>query len=153
MDPRLSLLTLGVHDLAVSRRFYVDGLGWPPLLDLPEVVFVQIGPGLLLGLFGAGDLEADIAGPGATVPDGPGRFTLAHNVSSASEVDEAVARAVAAGAELLKAPQRAAFGGYHAYVADPDGVRWEIAHNPGFSVADDGTVTIVAVEPGVREVH
>jgi catechol 2,3-dioxygenase-like lactoylglutathione lyase family enzyme len=140
VDPHLTLVTLGVRDVAASRRFYVEGLGWRPTLDLPEVVFVQVGHGLLLALFAADALEADVgsgAAPGdaATAP-----VTLAHNVGSEQEVDTAMARAAAAGARVLKPARRAEWGGYHGYVADPDGFRWEIAHNPGLVVDADGAV-------------
>jgi catechol 2,3-dioxygenase-like lactoylglutathione lyase family enzyme len=102
-----------------------------------EVVFYQVGHGLVLGLFGLDDLGTD-----AGVPATPGTsFSLASNVDSEAAVDAAVERARAAGATVLKEPQRASFGGYHAYIADPDGHRWEIAHNPGLTVAADGTVT------------
>ena len=144
MEQRVQLLTLGVRDLAASRRFYVDGLGWTPSLDLPEVVFFQVGHGLLLALFGTSDLDADV---GAEPSAGPGGFTLAQVVDGEAEVDAAQAAAVAAGGHVLKPAQSAAFGGYHCYVADPDGFRWEIAHNPGLSVAPDGTVTIRPIQP------
>ncbi|NYV77024.1 VOC family protein [Streptomyces sp. UH6] len=140
---QLSLVTLGVRDLGVSRRFYTRGLGWSPLLDVDEVVFYQVGGGVALGLFRLGDLSADVGHPAtAGTP-----FTLARNVDSPAEVDEAMERAAAAGAEILKPAQRAAFGGYHGYFADPDGHRWEVCHNPGWSVAPDGTVSLTAVEP------
>ena len=143
MDQRLQLVTLGVRDLACSRRFYMEGLGWVPSLDLPEVVFFQVGHGLLLSLFGTSDLDADV---GSGSSSGPGAFTLASVVESEAAVDAAQAAAVAAGGRILKPAQRAAFGGYHCYVADPDGFRWEIAHNPGLSVAPDGRVTIEPIE-------
>ncbi|MGY1812441.1 VOC family protein [Blastococcus sp. SYSU D00820] len=146
MQPRLDLLTLAVPDLDAVRRFYVDGLGWTPALDVPgEVLFVQVNSGLLLALFGAADLAADMGLDPADVVPGAG-FTLAHNVDSPDAVREAIAAAVAAGARLLKEPQPAAFGGFHGYVADPAGIRWEVACNPGWSVAADGTVTIRPVE-------
>ncbi|MCU1453461.1 MAG: glyoxalase [Acidimicrobiales bacterium] len=148
MQPHLSLVTLGVRDLPTARRFYVEGLGWEPFLDLDEIVFIQIGHGLLFGLFPATGLDADV--DPALAPSGPASaapFALAHNVDSEAEVDAAVARAAAAGATVLKRPQHADFGGYHAYVADPDGFRWEIAHNPGFAVDPDGTVRLVTPEP------
>lgn len=143
VDQRLQLVTLGVRDLAASRRFYVDGLGWVPSLDLPEVVFLQVGHGLLLSLFGTTDLDADV---GAAAAAGPGSFSLAQNVGSEAEVDAAQAAAVAAGGRVLKPAQPAAFGGYHCYVADPDGFRWEIAHNPGLTVHADGRVTIAPLD-------
>ncbi|MFH9430506.1 VOC family protein [Streptomyces sp. NPDC017615] len=142
MDQQVSMVTLGVGDLAESRRFYSEGLGWTPLLDLDEIVFYQAGKGLALALFPLSDLAADTGSP--ATPGTP--FTLAHNVGSPAEVDAAVARAREAGASVLKEPQRAAFGGYHAYFTDPDGHRWEVCHNPGWSVAEDGTVKLTAVE-------
>ncbi len=148
VEQRVDLVTLGVRDLAVARRFYVEGLGWRPTLDLDEIVFLQVGHGLLLALFPVAALEDDI-GRGAvpTVAGASAPFALAHNVASEREVDEAIARVVAAGGMVLKPAQRAAFGGYHGYVADPDGFRWEIAHNPGLSVDPDGRVRFVPISP------
>lgn len=141
---RVELITLGVSDLARSRRFYVDGLGWEPALDLDEVVFIQVGHGLLLGLFSASGLADD---SGATVAaDGHPPFSLARTFDSEDEVDDAVAEARSAGAAVTKEPQRAFWGGYHAYFADPDGFLWEMAHNPGLTVDDDGTVEIEPVD-------
>lgn len=136
MDQHLSLVTLGVGDLTASRRFYSEGLGWTPVLDLDEIVFYQVGHGLLLGLFPLAELGAD-AGEEATAGTS---FSLACNLRSEAAVDAAVERARAAGAQVLKEAQHASFGGYHAYVADPDGHRWEIAYNPGLIVEADGTV-------------
>ncbi|MDH6229220.1 VOC family protein [Streptomyces sp. MJP52] len=147
MNQQVNLVTLGVEDLNVSRRFYTHGLGWTPLLDLDEIVFYQIGKGLALALFPLADLGTDTGHPAtAGTP-----FTLAQNLGSPAEVDVAVQRARAAGAAVLKEPQRAAFGGYHGYFADPDDHRWEVCHNPGWSVADDGTVTLTAVEAADAE--
>jgi uncharacterized protein len=133
----VTLVTLGVSEVAAARRFYVDGLGWTPVLDRPEVVFLQVGHGLVLGLFGRADLAGDAT---AEAGSPPGAFSLACNVDSEAEVDDAVARWVAAGGTVVKPAQVASFGGYHAYLADPDGFRWEVAHNPGLTVAEDGTV-------------
>jgi catechol 2,3-dioxygenase-like lactoylglutathione lyase family enzyme len=141
MDQRLSFVTLGVTDLPRAKRFYVDGLGWTPTLDLEEVCFLQVAPGVLLALWGAADLAEDVGVDAADASDGLGRVSFAHNVGSPAEVDVVVARVEAAGGSVLKAPQ-ASFFGYQAYVADPDGFRWEIAHNPGWSVDEDGTVHI-----------
>ncbi|MFD8297075.1 VOC family protein [Streptomyces bauhiniae] len=88
-------------------------------------------------------MAADTGAP--ATPGTP--FTLARNLGSPAEVDAAVARAREAGANVLKEPRRAAFGGYHAYFTDPDGHRWEICHNPGWSVSEDGTVRLTAVDP------
>jgi len=143
MEPRVSIITLGVPDVAAARRFYVDGLGWTPTFEVPgDVVFLQVGPGVLLSLFGAADLAEDVDPDGTGPAPTPAGFTLAHNVDSAEQVDAVIADALAAGARLVKPARRAAWGGYHGYVADPAGVLWEIAFNPSWSVAADGTVAI-----------
>ena len=139
MEQQVNLVTLGVGDLAASRRFYTEGLGWSPEFEVEgEVTFYQVGHGLLLGLFGADDLAID-----ATRPLTKGNtFSLAYIVQERAKVDEAVARVRAAGGDVLKEPVVGAFGGYHAYIADPDGYLWEIATNPGFTVDDDGKTHI-----------
>jgi catechol 2,3-dioxygenase-like lactoylglutathione lyase family enzyme len=139
VEPRIHFITLGVADLDAARDFYAGGLGWTPLVDVPgEVIFFQVGPGLVLGLYTG--LEGDV-GDGVALAD-PGRapLSLSHNVESEEAVRSGMARAAAAGAAVLKPPQRADFGGYHGYFADPAGFRWEICHNPGWSVDADGTV-------------
>lgn len=146
MQPRLDLLTVGVHDLDAARRFYFDGLGWTAVLDVPgEVVFVQVNHGLLLAFFGAQDLAADMGADVGPVVPGSG-FTLAHNVDSPDAVRTALAQAEAAGATIVKPAQRAEWGGFHGYFVDPCGIRWEVAHNSGLHVAPDGTVTLGPVE-------
>ena len=146
MNPRVHFITLGVSDLAEARRFYVDGLGWPPALDVPgEITFIQVGHGLLLGLFGAAALDADV-GQGATPTGGPAPFSLAQVVDTEDQVRGVLAAAEAAGATVLKPAQRGDFGGFHGYFADPDGFRWEVATNPGWSVDSDGTVSIGPIE-------
>jgi catechol 2,3-dioxygenase-like lactoylglutathione lyase family enzyme len=129
--------------LSASRAFYTYSLGWTPVLDLDEVIFYQVGRGLLLALFGLDDLGDDV---GHTATPGTS-FSLGQIVSEPADVDATLDRARRAGGVVLKEGQWAAWGGYHGYVADPDGHRWKIAHNPGWSVADDGTVTITAIEP------
>ncbi|MGY1632721.1 VOC family protein [Geodermatophilus sp. SYSU D01186] len=138
MQPRVSLVTLGVTDLDASRRFYVDGLGWRPVLDAGESFFIQVGAGLLLALYDRELLARDAGTARGPVPPPP--IALAHNVGSEAEVDRVVAEMAAAGGEVVAAPARASWGGYTAHVADPDGFRWEIAHNPGLVVDPDGTV-------------
>jgi catechol 2,3-dioxygenase-like lactoylglutathione lyase family enzyme len=143
MDQQLSFITLGVRDLAAARRFYIDGLGWRPTLEVPgEVCFVQVAPGVLLALWPAVDLHADIGsgpapGAAATAP-----IAFAHNVDSEAAVDAAMERFVAAGGAVRKPAQAAFFGGYHGYAADPDGFTWEIAYNPSWRVDTDGTVRL-----------
>jgi uncharacterized protein len=138
VEPRLTLVTLGVTDLAAARRFYVDGLGWRPVLDAGEAVFIQVGHGLLLSLYGRADLARE-AGTAAGSTE-PSPFSLAHNVGSAEEVERVVAAMRAAGGTVVVGPARASWGGVTAYVADPDGFRWEIAWNPGLVVGEDGAV-------------
>ena len=142
MDQQVHLITLGVPDLAAARDFYVNGLGWSSAFEVPgEVIFIQVGHGLLLSLFGAAALEADI-GPRAGSACGPAPVTLAQVVATEDQVVAVLAAAEAAGATILKPAQHADFGGFHGYFADPAGFRWEVATNPGWSVAPDGTVSI-----------
>lgn len=139
MDQRVHFITIATPDTDAARRFYCDGLGWTALLDVPgEIVFFQVAPGLVLGLFDAqkfvDDVEGAVAGPSIT------GLTLSHNVDSPEAVDALVEAAVAAGAKLVKAPQRADFGGYHGHFSDPNGVLWEVAYNSGWSVDESGQV-------------
>ena len=139
MDPRLHFITLATTDLGASRAFYADGLGWTPLVDVPdEVIFFQVGPGLVLGFFEAGSFNRDLGLPDSASLSG---VTLAHNLDSVDAVRQTVSALEAAGGTVVTPPQPGEFGGiFHAHVRDPNGVLWEIAHNPGWSVADDGTV-------------
>lgn len=143
MEPIVSIITLGVPDVAAARRFYVDGLGWPVVMEVPdEVVFVQVGHGVALALWGAADLAADL-GPGTPVGDPAlGAVALAHNLGSDEEVGRVLAEAEAAGGTILVPPRPAIFGGLQGYFADPAGHRWEVAHNPSWSVAEDGSITV-----------
>jgi uncharacterized protein len=144
MDPRVQLITLGVRDVAASRRFYVDGLGWPPNFEVPgEITFVQAGPGLMIGLFGVDYLATDA---GVTLTGGGSPpMSLAQVVVTDDEVRAALDAAAAAGGTIVKPAQPAEFGGYHGYFTDPDGFLWEVATNSGWSEAPDGTVTLVPI--------
>ena len=131
MKPRISMITLGVRDLAVAIEFYDNGLGFPRIESPPEVAFFTLN-GTWLGLYGRDALAED-----ATVSaEGHGfeSFTLAHNVGSETEVDEVVAQAVESGATLVKKPQKVFWGGYSGYFKDPDGHLWEVVYNPFFWV-------------------
>lgn len=141
MEPRTHFITLATPDLDAARAFYVGGLGWEPLLDVPgEIIFFQTGPGLVLGLFDAVKFREDVGG--AVADTSLTGLTLSHNVDGPAEVDAVVAAAARAGATVVKEPQRAAFGGYHGHFADPNGVQWEICHNPGWSVDETGRVSL-----------
>ncbi|MGE3076225.1 MAG: VOC family protein [Dehalococcoidia bacterium] len=138
MEPRISLVTFGVSDLARAKAFY-EALGWRGQ-EVEETVFIQAG-GLALVLWDASKL-ADDAGL-SDIPTGhSGAIVLAHNVRSAEEVSEVVSAAVDAGATVTKAPTETSYGGYAACFADPDGHIWEIAYNPGFPLASDGSLTL-----------
>ena len=137
MEPRVSMITLGVADVARARAFY-EQLGWKAsTASQPEVAFFQ-GNGLALALFGRQAL-ADDAGV-ANTPAGFAGVALAYNARSKAEVDEVHARAVAAGASAVKPPQDTFWGGYAGYFADPDGHLWEVAWNPFFPLDERGNL-------------
>jgi catechol 2,3-dioxygenase-like lactoylglutathione lyase family enzyme len=141
-------VTLGVANVEVARKFYVDGLGWGIALEVPgDIVFIQVNHGLLLAFYGEHDLEADVKPHAPEQPgDHPAPMSLAQVVASEDEVIAVCERAREAGADILKEPQAADFGGFHCYFADPNGFRWEIATNPGWQVALDGRVSIAALD-------
>ena len=130
MKPKVSIISLGVTDLAESRTFYERlGFGLFSEENTDSIVFLKLStPGMLLGLYPREKLAED-----ATVPsDGSGfpGFTLAHNVASPELVDQTLDEAVAAGAQLVKPGQKVFWGGYSGYFKDPSGFLWEVAHNP-----------------------
>ncbi|WP_200946726.1 GNAT family N-acetyltransferase [Janibacter sp. Soil728] len=130
MDQRISFVTLAVADLDASRRFYLDGLGWHADLDVPgEVLMIRTGEQLVLSLWDATQFEGEV-GP-IRRGEGLAPITLAHNVAAPAEVDEILALARSAGSSEVASGQARDWGGYTGYFADPDGFRWEIAHNPG----------------------
>ena len=137
----MHFLTLATQNLDAARSFYRDGLGWSPLADVPgEIVFFQVAPGLVLGLFDAKKFDEDLLRDRSTM--GVSGVTLSHNVTGRDEVLRTISEMQSAGGTVLKPAQEGAFGGiFHGHVADPNGVIWEIAHNPGWSVDDDGTVS------------
>ena len=131
MEPRISLITLGVSDLKRAAAFYRDGLGLPTHGDFSGVVFFKLR-GTWLSLYPRDELAQDANAE--NVSGGFAGFTLAHNVSSKAEVDAILERALNAGATLKKPAQDADWGGYHAYFADLDGFSWEVAWNPHFDL-------------------
>ena len=138
MEQRISLVTLGVSDLAAAKTFY-EQLGWHGQ-EVEETVFVQAA-GIALVLWGREKLAADCGLPDAP-PAGFGGIVLAHNVRSAAEVDAILRAAADAGATVTRPPAQTFYGGYAGVFTDLDGHPWEIAHNPGFALSDDGTLTL-----------
>ncbi len=139
MEQRISLVTLGVEDLGRSRQFY-ERLGWRRSMPGAEgVVFFQAG-GMALALYPRDELAKDAM----VSAEGHGfvGVSLAYNARSRDEVDSVLAEAEAAGARLLKPAQEVFWGGYSGYFADPDGFPWEIAWNPSFAIAEDGSIRI-----------
>ena len=134
MKPRISMITLGVSDLAAAIRFYEQGLGFPRMDSPPSVAFFTLN-GTWLGLYGRDALAEDAQVPAAG--SGFAGVTLAHNVGSEAEVDAVIAQAVAAGATLVKPPQKVFWGGYSGYFKDLDGHLWEVAHNPLFWIGPE----------------
>jgi catechol 2,3-dioxygenase-like lactoylglutathione lyase family enzyme len=138
VEQRVSLITLGVADLARARSFY-EALGWRGQ-ETEETMFFQAG-GAVVVLWGREKLAAD-SGVEAGEAGGFGGIVLAHNVGSRAEVDEIVEAAEGAGATVTRPASETFYGGYAACFADPDGHLWEVAHNPGFTLADDGSLIL-----------
>jgi hypothetical protein len=140
MDQRMSLITLGVADLARARAFY-EALGWTTGAEPDaDVVFFQTG-GSILALWDRAKLAED---SGVTDGGGWGGVTLAHNVGSPVEVDAAVEDARAAGASIVREPGETFWGGYSGVFIDPDGHPWELAYNPRWTLDEDGSVRLPA---------
>jgi catechol 2,3-dioxygenase-like lactoylglutathione lyase family enzyme len=137
MEPRISLITLGVADVHRARAFY-EALGWEGESPDDDVVFFQV-VGMVVGLWSRAKLAAD-----SVVADGGGwgGITLAHNVRSPAEVDSVLAEAEAAGATIGRRGAPTDWGGYSGAFVDPDGHPWEVAHNPGWTITDDGSTRL-----------
>jgi uncharacterized protein len=138
VEQRISLVTLGVTDLARARGFY-EALGWRGQ-EVEETVFFQAG-GLAVVLWGR-DKVAEDAGVEDAAPATFGGVVLAHNVGSRAEVDDVLAEAKRAGATVTRAAQETFYGGYAGCFRDPEGHVWEVAHNPGFELGPDGALTL-----------
>lgn len=175
MDQRVHFVTVATRDLDAARRFYLDGLGWEALVDVPgEIIRLQVGPGMVLGLFDAAKFEEDSLGrpddsrsggmtpgavssgpvPSGSAPSAPSLsmpspsapdlsgLVLSHNVDSRDAVVAVMDQLTAAGGTVRKPAQDGVFGGiFHGHVADPNGLVWEVAHNPGWWIRDDGSVS------------
>jgi uncharacterized protein len=138
MEQRVSLITLGVADLARARAFY-EALGWTTRAGADDdVVFFQTG-GMIVALWGRTELADD---SGVEDTGGWGGVTLAHNVRSHAEVDAVIDEARNAGATVPRAGAETFWGGYSGVFVDPDGHPWEVAHNPHWTVAEDGSTLL-----------
>jgi predicted lactoylglutathione lyase len=138
VEPRITAITLGYADVDRARSFY-EALGWVGTSPDGEVVFIQAG-GMVLALWDRKLLAAD--SEVADDPGGWGGITLAHNVRSPAEVDDLLAEVEAAGGTIGRRGAPTEWGGYNGVFIDPDGHRWEVAHNPGWPLAADGTVAL-----------
>jgi catechol 2,3-dioxygenase-like lactoylglutathione lyase family enzyme len=138
VDQRLSLITLGVADLTRARAFY-EGLGWTTgAAPDDDVVFFQAG-GMIVALWDRARLAEDSA---VTDDGGWGGVTLAYNTRSPDEVDEVIEQARAAGGTIGREPGETFWGGYSAIFVDPEGHPWEVAHNPRWTINEDGSVSL-----------
>jgi len=137
VEQRVSLITLGVADVDRARRFY-ESLGWTGESPDGDVVFFQAG-GMVVALWARTKLAADSA---VQDPGGWGGVTLAHCVASPAEVDKVLATAQSAGAMIGRPGEATFWGGYSGIFIDPDGHPWEVAHNPGWVLSDDGTIRL-----------
>ena len=137
MEQRLSLVTLGVSDLDAARRFY-EALGWTETPRAEGVVFFQAG-GMVVGLWSRADLAED---SGVDDGGGWGGVTLAYNTRSREEVDTVIEEARTAGARIAREPGETFWGGYSGVFVDLDGHPWEVAHNPSWTIAEDGSIVI-----------
>jgi hypothetical protein len=139
MEQRISLVTIGVADVARARRFY-EALGWQGQ-EVEETVFFQAGA-QAVALWAREKLAEDAGVTDMRPADGFGGIALAYNARSAAEVDTVLAAARTAGATITKPAATTFYGGYAGYFADADGHLWEIAHNPGFALGEDGSLTL-----------
>ena len=142
MEPRISIITLGVTDFVRSLRFYRDGLGWPTgATDASEIAFFNT-TGTRFAIYPLEKLAEDISSTLPATRSGFSGITLAHNVRTREEVAQVLAHAEAAGAVIVKPAQNASWGGHSGYFADPDGYYWEVAFAPGFQFNDDGSLIL-----------
>jgi uncharacterized protein len=137
--PRMTVVTLGVADLARSRRFYEAVFGAPPRAGFEGIAFFEL-PGVWLTLFPVGELAVDISPGLSPARAGFAGFTLAHNAASRADVLVIFEHAIACGARAEKPPQDTSWGGFSGYFSDPDGYYWEVVWGPMFEHATDGSL-------------
>lgn len=138
MQPRVSLITLGVNDLQTAIDFYEQVVGWKAAVTLPGIAFFDLG-GVIFSLYPHTEMVKEWNATLDDVPNYRG-FALAHNVGSDEEVDAVFAQLRGKGANILKEPEKVFWGGYSGYFADPDGNKWEVAHNPFWTIQADGRI-------------
>ena len=137
MQQQVSCITLGIADLARSKRFYAEGFGWVPVFENPDIIFYQMN-GLMLGTWRAAELEADTK---QSTLARPGSFTVAHNVAAQIDVQPLLDRLARFGGDILRTADATDYGGFRGYVADPDKHIWEIAYNPVWPISPERYVT------------
>ena len=138
MEPRISIITIAVDDLERATRFY-EAMGLTRHAGITEgVAFFQMG-GVILGLFPRQSAEAD---SGIAFGSAPSAIYLAYNTRSDAEVDDVLTMAEKAGGRIVKPAGRAFWGGWYGYFADTEGHVWEVAHNPAFPIAEDGSISL-----------
>ncbi|MBV2142093.1 VOC family protein [Falsochrobactrum sp. TDYN1] len=137
MKQQISVITLGVADIARSRHFYVGGFGWTSIFQNEEIIFYQMN-GFVLGTFLKSSLESDMNRFGHMRP---GAFSLAHNVGDKEDVEPLMEKLVQAGGKILRPADAPLHGGFRGYVTDPDDHAWEIAWNPAWTIDENGLVT------------
>ena len=142
MEPRITLITIGVSDLPRAVRFYRDGLGWPTSYNEGDPVAFFNTAGSRLSLYPLKDLAADIAVDVDPARVGFGGITLAHNVRTKAEVAEVLALALSAGGRIVKPAQDVFWGSHSGYFCDPDGYYWEVAWNPVLPLDADGFMNL-----------
>ncbi len=136
MQQQISCVTLGVADIARSRRFYADGFGWKPVFEQADIVFYQMN-GLMLGTWLAKELSDDMQRKLLS----PGAFSVAHNVARKEDVQIVLERLAQYGGRILLAASAPPHGGMRGYIADPDDHAWEIAWNPQWPISPEGYVS------------
>ncbi|MGI9474783.1 MAG: VOC family protein [Rubripirellula sp.] len=140
MEPRISMVTLGVADLQKSIDFYEQVVGWQAMEKLPTIAFFDLR-GLAFSLYPHSEMVKEWNATLDDIPTYRG-FALAHNVASAEQVDAIFARLESKGCDIVKPPEKVFWGGYSGYFADPDGNKWEVAHNPFWVMREDGRIVM-----------
>jgi len=137
MQQQMSVVTLGVTDLAHARRFYAEGFGWKPVFEMADIIFFQMN-GFMLGLWLKASLEEDMQQKAVS---GPAAMALAHNVARREDVQPVLDRLAQYGGRITRPADAPPHGGFRGYINDPDGHSWEIAWNPAWPISPEGYVT------------